>query len=289
MNEFLAKLEGWLEQPLVGPALRIGAIILLVSVLLSVVTRIGRAIDRALSARLGDEAVAKRETVTSVVRWVVKLSIIVTGVFSVLGELGLDLAPLLAGAGIAGIAIAFGAQNLLKDFLGGAFVLAEQQYAVGDWVRMAGVEGAVERVTLRMTTLRDLQGNLHVVPNGHGSVVTNETHTWARALLDVEVAYKENVDRVIQVLREVGDELFSDQAWAGKLLEPMEILGVHALGESGVQIRMVIKTAPMDKFRARRELRRRVKNRFDAEGIEIPFPHRTIYTGEDSKPQSHPA
>lgn len=282
MQALLVRLEFWMEQPLIGPILRIAMIVAFTAVLLFVITRVDRAIDRALMRRLGGDTVKQRETIASVVRWVVKLAVVTTGAFSILRELGLDIAPLLAGAGIAGVAIAFGAQNLLKDFLGGAFVVAEQQYAVGDWVRMAGVEGTVERVTLRMTSLRDMHGSLHIVPNGHGSVVTNETHTWARALLDVEVAYKEDVDRVIAVLREIGEDLATDEVWGPKLPEPLEILGVQSLGESGVTIRVYVKTEPADKFIARRELRRRVKNRFDAEGIEIPFPHRTVYTRSES-------
>lgn len=277
MSESLANLKHWLAQPLVGPLIRVGIIALVTVLFLLVMRAVERAIDRALTRRLGEEEVRKRETVTSVVRWTVKLVVITGGVFSILREVGLDLAPLLAGAGIVGIVVAFGAQNLMKDFLGGAFAIAEQQYAVGDWVRMAGVEGTVERVTLRMTALRDLHGNLHIVPNGHDGVVTNETHTWARAMLDVEVAYKENVDRVMAVLHDLGQEMGRDEVWGPRLLEPLEVLGVQALGESGISIRIYVKTSPMDKFITVRELRRRVKNRFDAEGIEIPFPHRSVY------------
>lgn len=280
MAVFLTKLQVLLEQPLVAPLIRIGVIVVVTTLLVFVTRRVDRVVDRVLVRRLGEEAVKRRGTITSVTRWVIKVAIITTGVFAVLREMGLDLAPLLAGAGIAGIIIAFGAQNLMKDFLAGVFVVAERQYTVGDWVRMAGVDGSVERVTLRMTALRDLSGNLHVVPNGHGGVVTNETHTWARALLDVEVAYKENIDRVIEVLKEVGHAMANDETWGPRVLEPMEILGVQSLGESGVKIRIFVATPPEEKFITLRELRRRVKNRFDEEGIEIPFPHRMVYTRE---------
>ncbi len=280
MPALLSKIQTWLAQPVVGPLIRVGLIVVGTGLLIFMIGRVDRVIDRVLIRRLGEEAVRRRGTITSVTRWLIKVGILTIGAFAILRELGLDLAPLLAGAGIAGIIIAFGAQNLMKDFLGGAFVVAERQYQVGDWVRMAGVEGSVERVTLRMTSLRDLSGSLHVVPNGHGGVVTNDTHTWARALLDVEVAYKEDVDRVIEVLRDIGARMRQDETWGPRLLEPMEIPGVQSLGESGVKIRIYVKTPPEHKFDAMRELRRRIKKRFDEEAIEIPFPHRMIYTRE---------
>ena len=277
MQAFLDDFQYWLDQPFVGPTIHIGLIVLVTVLLVVATNRLGHHVDDILARRLGEDSVNRRETISGVVRWVVRVGIFGIGLISILREIGLDPTPLLAGAGIAGIIIAFGAQNLMKDFLAGGFVLAEHQYGVGDFVRMAGVEGTVERVTLRMTALRDASGNLHIVPNGHGSVVTNETHTWSRALLDVEVAYKEDVDRVMQVLREIGDEMAADPVWGKTLQEPMEIPGVQAFRESGVAIRVHVKTPPSQKFTTLRELRRRVKNRFDAEGIEIPFPHRTVY------------
>jgi small conductance mechanosensitive channel len=243
------------------------------------------------------EGLKRRRTLTSIVKFSISILILLVAVITILVETGVDIKPLLAGAGIAGIAIGLGTQNLMRDILGGIFVLMEQQYNVGDIISVAGVSGKVEMVTLRMTQLRDVDGNVHFVPNGQATVVTNMTKEWARAKLDVEVAYKEDVDRVIAVLKEVGQELRADPKWQSFLLDPVEVPGVQLLGESGVQVRIFFKTQPDQKWNVTRELRRRIKNRFDAEGIEIPFPHRTVYFGtgetgavriESAEPESKP-
>jgi len=191
----------------------------------------------------------------------------------VLGELGVDLKPILAGAGILGLAVGFGAQTLVKDVITGFFILLENQIRVGDTVTAAGFTGAVEAVNLRTTVLRDIDGKTHIIPNSAITVVTNATRDWSRALLDVGVAYKEDTDRCTAVLREVGAALENDPAFSRMLLGAFEFPGVQELGSSAVVLRMVVKTRPQDGVVVLREVRRRVKKAFDEAGIEIPFPH----------------
>lgn len=197
-------------------------------------------------------------------------------------ELGIDIGPLLAGVGIVGIAIGFGAQSLVKDLVAGFFILSENQFGVGDVIEAAGHAGLVERITLRATTLRDLEGKVHIIPNGTIEVVTNMTKEWSRAMLDVGVAYKEDVDHVMEVLKEIGEGLEKDDEFGHLILEPLAILGVNSFGDSSVDIRVMFTTQPLQQWTVGREFRRRIKNTFDAKGIEIPFPHRTVYLGEGS-------
>jgi small conductance mechanosensitive channel len=198
----------------------------------------------------------------------------------IMRELGIDVGPLLAGVGIVGLAVGFGAQSLVKDFLSGMFVLIENQYNVGDVIKAAGVSGLVEKITLRATTLRDLEGKVHIIPNGTIDVVTNMTREYSRFVLDIGVAYKENVDEVMAVLKGIGDEMAADTEYSKLINAPLEILGVQDFGDSAVVIRVRFTTVPNHQWTVGREFRRRVKNTFDAKGIEIPFPHTTVYLGE---------
>ncbi len=270
------------EQQLVVAGIRVLLVIVIALVALRVTSWVANRIDQKVivSGELQpSEGVKRRRTLTNLVKYSINVLILLVAVITVLHETGVDITPILAGAGIMGIVIGLGTQNLMRDVLGGMFVLMEHQYDVDDVISVAGVSGKVEKVTLRMTRLRDVEGSVHFVPNGQASVVTNLTKEWTRATLDVEVAYKERVDRVIAVLKEVGEELGADPEWQPFLLEPVEVPGVQLLGESGVQVRIFFKTQPDQKWNVTRELRRRIKNRFDAEGIEIPFPHRTVYFG----------
>jgi small conductance mechanosensitive channel len=196
----------------------------------------------------------------------------------------LDIGPLLASVGVLGLAVSFGAQSLVKDVITGTFMLLESQFGVGDIVRISDVSGQVERITLRTTTLRDLHGVVHIVPNGEITRVSNLTKSWSKAVLDIGVAYRESVDRVIELLRGIVEEFHQDDEWSDRVLEPPEVLGVQELADSAVIIRVSIKTLPQEQFGVSRELRRRIKNRFDEEGVEIPFPHMTFYWGDGQMP-----
>jgi len=219
-------------------------------------------------------------TLGKVIRNVIRILVWGVALMMVMRELGIDVGPLLAGVGIVGLAVGFGAQSLVKDFLSGMFVLIENQYNVGDVIKAAGASGLVEKITLRSTTLRDLEGRVHIIPNGVIDVVTNMTKEYSRFVLDIGVAYKENVDEVMALLKEIGDEMAGDTEYSKVISAPLEILGVQDFGDSAVLIRVRFTTVPNQQWAVGREFRRRVKNTFDAKGIEIPFPHTTIYLGD---------
>jgi small conductance mechanosensitive channel len=222
------------------------------------------------------ERARRVRTLGALIENVVGTFAIATAMLMILRELHVDVMPLLTGAGIAGLAIGFGAQSLVKDVISGFFMILENQIRVGDVALINGVGGAVEAVRLRTITLRDVEGTVHVFPNGSISTLANRTKDYSFAVLDVSVAYKEDTDRVVDVLRRVGADLYESPDFAGSLLEPLEIFGVDGFAESAVTIKIRFKTLPLKQWQVARELRRRIKQRFDAEGIEIPFPHRTL-------------
>lgn len=199
--------------------------------------------------------------------------------FMILGELGLSLGPLLAGAGVVGIAFGFGAQSLIRDFLAGFFILFEDQFAVDDIVDLgegSGIaQGVVEQVALRSTRLRSVDGTVWHVPNGEILKVGNMSQNWSRALIDFEVAYATDLDAARGAIKEVADEVWREHS--GDVLEEPEVWGVEALGASSIAIRLVVKTRPSEQWQIMRLLRERVKERFDAVGIEIPFPQQTVW------------
>jgi small conductance mechanosensitive channel len=215
-------------------------------------------------------------TLTHIIRDVARIMILFVGMTMILSEGGIDLKPLLAAAGLGGLAIGFGAQNLVKDLISGFFILWEDSVRVGDVVEVAGVSGLVEEVELRTIKLRDLSGNLHVVPNGAIDKVKNMTKDYSYSLFDVRVAYRESVDEVMGILQEIAEDLRLDSRFAKDILEPLEM------------IKCRIKTEPLKQWRVGREMNRRIKNTFDAKGIEIPFPHQTIYWGEPKKETPQP-
>ncbi len=194
--------------------------------------------------------------------------------------MGVNIAPVLAGAGILGLAIGFGAQSLVKDIITGVFMLIENNIAIGDIVRVKDIGGQVESFSLRSVRLRDYSGNVHVIPNSSIEVVTNFTKEFSRAVFDIGVAYREDVDRVIRIIRQVGDEMAGDPEWADQILEPIEIAGLESFDESAVTIRGRFKTKPIKQWAVRREFNRRIKKAFDEHGIEIPFPYRTLTWAE---------
>ena len=192
-------------------------------------------------------------------------------------EIGIAVGPLMGGAAVFGLAVAFGAQNLIRDYFYGFVILFENQYKLNDVLKIGELSGQVEQISLRMTVLRDLEGNVHFIPNGKIDSVTNMTYGWSRAVIEIGVAYKEDVDHVMQVLLSLGTELREDPTFGQFILDAPEMLGVNELGDSCVAIRMLIKTKPLTQWRVKREMLRRTKRRFDELGIEIPFPHRTVY------------
>jgi len=226
--------------------------------------------NRTASGDTGVRSAARAKTIASVLRGLSTAAIYSIAVLTVLGEFNIDLAPLIAGAGIVGLAIGFGAQSLVKDFLAGIFILIEDQYGVGDIVDVGDAAGTVEALTLRATRLRDGNGTVWHVPNGQIVRVGNKSQQWARAVLDITVASGSDVAHASEVIKRVADEVWRDEVWSGEVLEEPEVWGVEDVGPGGVTIRVVVKTQPAAQFKLMRELRARVLRGFEAEGIELP-------------------
>jgi small conductance mechanosensitive channel len=200
----------------------------------------------------------------------------------------IDIGPILAGAGILGLAVSFGAQSLVKDVISGFFILFENQFGIGDVIEVAGHSGVVEKMTLRVVVLRDGEGVMHVVPNGEIKVVSNKTRGWSRAVVDVGVPYEENVDRALEVLRDEAAQFSTDKAWGTQLDGPVEVLGVESLSDSAVVLRTLLRTQPGSQWSVAREFRRRIKNRFDKETLDIPYPQRRVHVRVEGTPGPEP-
>jgi small conductance mechanosensitive channel len=222
-------------------------------------------------------------TLVGVFQNALSVTIIIGGTLVILDEMGAKVSVLLGGVAVFGLAVAFGAQNLMKDYFYGFVMLLENQYMIHDIVKIGELSGQVERITLRMTVLRDGNGVVHFIPNGNISCVSNETHGWSRATFEIGVAYKENVDHVMSVLAELTRQLRADPKLGPMILDDATDPGIESLGESAVVIKFHIKTRPHQHGAVKRELLRRIKNRFDELGIELPFPHRTIYHRHESE------
>ncbi|PVG81324.1 mechanosensitive ion channel protein MscS [Nocardioides gansuensis] len=235
--------------------------------------RLTRAFDSAGAARRVQRAQAMGSLLNSVITGLV-FAVVLT---MMLSELGANIGPIIASAGILGVALGFGAQSLVKDFLSGIFMIFEDQYGVGDVVDVGEASGTVEAVSLRVTRLRDVNGTVWYVRNGEILRVGNMSQNWARSVLDVSVSYDADLVKVRRVLQEVAHDLWEDEAFRGLVIEEPEVWGVESLGIDGVTVRVTLKTAPMEQWAVAREMRERIKARFDAEGIEIPFPQRVVW------------
>jgi small conductance mechanosensitive channel len=275
---------------MVGSVLRIGLVVvggyLAVRFLRAGLGRLGVVLIKAGEpAETVPGATRKRvATLMSLVQTLALVVIWAVVAIIALGQLGLDVTPILAGAGIAGLAVGFGAQNLVRDVISGFFVVLENQVRVGDVAVVNGTGGLVETITFRTIVLRDLAGVVHVFPHGTVTTLANMTKGWSAYVLDVGVAYKEDPDRVVQVMQRVAEDLRQDPRHGPMMLEPIEIFGVDDFGESEMAIKARLKTVPLQQWAIGREYRRRLKKAFDAEGIEIPLPHRALYVGEATRP-----
>jgi len=233
---------------------------------------------------------ARARTLLPLMRTTAAIVILLLTVLVVLSEIGVNIGPLLAGAGVFGLAIGFGSQKLVQDVITGLFILIEDTLAIGDVVRFdSDHAGTVEALSIRSVCLRDLAGNVHTLPFSEVKTILNMTKDWSYYALDVGVGYRENVDHVITVLKEIGDDLKADPEFGVHMLESIDVLGLDQFGDSAVIIKARIKTKPLQQWIVGREFNRRMKERFDAENIEIPFPHQTIYFGEDRDGNAPPA
>ncbi len=222
-------------------------------------------------------AIQRAESIGALLRSVISVVVWSIAILMIMGELGLDLGPLLAGAGIVGIAFGFGAQNMVRDFLSGIFMLVEDQYGVGDVINVGPATGTVESISLRTTRLRDVEGTVWYVPNGNIAHIGNKSQQWSRALLDIEVSYATDTDHAEAVILRVAEEMSKDPEWSAEILGAPEVWGVESLGADGVAIRLVVKTRPLSQWKVARQLRARIKAAFGKEGIEIPFPQRVVW------------
>lgn len=252
---------------------------------------VSSAIERYL-ARSADGEVqlsARAKTLLPLLRKALLIVVATIVSFIVLSEIGVNIGPLLAGAGVVGLAIGFGSQTLVKDVITGVFILAEDQFAVGDVVRVNDKAGLVEEITIRTIRLRDVGGNVHMIPFSSVGMVENMTKDFSRYVFDVGIAYREDVDEVIEVLRDLGAEMQEDDHYGALINQPIEIMGLDKFGDSAVIVRARLTTKPIKQWEVGREFNRRMKRRFDELGIEIPFPHQTIYFGEDKSGGAPPA
>ena len=227
------------------------------------------------------ERVKRTETLTSSINSLATAVLFSIALVIILGQVGIAIGPILAAAGVLGLAVGFGAQSLVRDLINGFFILLDDEIRVGDVVQIAGTGGLVEKVSLRLVILRDLAGNVHYVRNGSIDVVTNMTKDYSRYVFDIAVAYREDVDEVISVIRAVDEDLRGDPSFGESILEPIEILGLDEFADSAIVIKARTKTKPIKQWEIGREFNRRLKRAFDQRGIEIPFPHVTLYMGQD--------
>jgi small conductance mechanosensitive channel len=279
-EKFVVPAENWLKDP--GKWIAMLGVVGLALVLLATAA-IPKIIEKSVQRSRGDqteEEVRKRtETLSGVLVASLQAVILAVVAFMMLDKLGLNIAPVIAGVGVVGIAIGFGAQSLVKDYIGGLFILLENQYRKGDVVKIADASGLVEDINLRRTLLRDMDGVVHSVPNGEIRVASNLTKGWSRVNLNIGVGYGTDLEKAIAVINRVGKELAEDPAWSALILKPPQVLRVDNLGDSAIDIKILGDTKPMQQWAVTGELRLRLKKAFDEENIEIPWPHMKVYFG----------
>lgn len=264
--------------------LRVTVILLVAWLLLSVSRKLIRVFRDYMQTRIESSEDGRRiETLARVFRYISTVIILLVAGMLTLSELGISIAPILGAAGVVGIAVGFGAQSLIKDYFNGFFMLLENQIRQGDAVEICGKTGVVEDITLRHVALRDIEGNVHYIPNGEITIVTNKSRGYAYALINLGVAYREDLDEVYRVMRETGAALRADAEIGPKILEDLQIQGVQDWGDSAVVIRCRFKTVAMEQWDVRRAFLGLLKKSFDAHGIEIPYPHLTLYAGQDKQ------
>jgi len=285
--QVLEKLQTWLIEEL--PGLLVLVIIMLIT--LRVIRFLLNRLKKGLVKRaekdedLDEIEVEKRiKTLMGILHSLIRIVLWTVFIMIVLKKFNIDIGPILASAGIIGLAIGFGAQELVRDFISGFFMLLENQVRTGDVAVIDGTSGMVEEIALRTITLRDFSGVVHIFQNGKISSLSNMTKEWSAMLFDIGVAYKEDTDVVMDIMKRVGEELMEDPEYSDHILEPIEVFGLDSFGDSALVIKARLKTKPIQQWKVGREYRRRLKKVFDERNIEIPFPHTTVYWGEEIKP-----
>ncbi len=278
---FLEKYLNWTAETtmlFLRSGIRIAIILLITVLLFRAIKALSRRLAGVVERRdLDIEDEKRAETLSLVIRHTLDVLLVAVATITILGELGVQIGPVLAAAGIAGVAVGLGAQSLIKDIINGFFILANDQIRVGDTVQIAGKSGEVEKVSLKLTVLRDVSGNVHFVPNSAIDIVTNMTKDFSRYLLEIGITYSQDIDRAVEVMKEVDESLRKDPEFDSLIISPLEILGLDRFADSSVIIRARITTLPGKQWKVGREFNRLLKIKFDAEGIEFPFPTRTVY------------
>lgn len=270
--------------------IRLSLIIIITGIVFKLTKRILKQIEKYLlrkSVKDGEPPSESQKRIDTIVRLLNQAFLIIIFIIAlmiILGEIGIEIGPLIAGAGIVGLAVGFGAQNLVRDIISGFFIILENQIRVGDVGVINGTSGLVEKIKFRTIVLRDLSGTVHVFPNGTITTLSNLTKEWSAYVFEIGVAYKENTDDVIKVMEKVGEELLDSTEYNSLMIEKPEIFGVDKLDDSAVVIKGRIKTKPISQWKVGREYLRRIKLAFDENNIEIPFPHRTVYYGDNNNP-----
>jgi moderate conductance mechanosensitive channel len=245
-----------------------------------------RIVNHMTGQRGGEDIELEKRAATlgGIIRKTIGVIVWIVAIIMALKEAGFDVGPILAGAGVVGLAVGFGAQNLVHDVIAGMFMLLENQIRVNDVAVINGTGGLVEAINLRTTVLRGQDGTVHVFRNGTINTLSNMTHGYSYYVFDIGVAYKEDTDHVVEVVQGIADELMKEERYKHLILEPLEVLGVDQFADSAVIVKARFKTAPIKQWVVGREMNRRIKKKFEELGIEIPFPHTSIYFGEASKP-----
>lgn len=253
--------------------------IILNKVLIKAMTRIVRLAVVPTEEMAPGEEEKREDTLIRVFAWIIRIVISLVAGFMIISEFGVNLGPLLASAGIVGVAISFGSQSLVKDFMTGFFLILENQYRIGDEVDFGGIRGIVEDITLRVTTLRDLDGTVHTIPHGEIKKVSNFSKSFAKVNLNLGVAYNSDINKVIEIVNRVGEEMAQDPTWSEKIIKAPYFVRVQDLGDSSIVIKIAGETQPKMQYDVTGEVRKRVKEAFDKEGIEIPFPQVVVHKG----------
>ena len=267
-------LDNWIDIAII-----IGALVVLVVIVSISRRRLRRFFEKKIPE---DKMLMRKRTLTfnSVISNLIIVIAFIAAALIIAEQLGISVTPLLAGAGVAGIVIGFGAQSLIRDLVNGVFILLEQWYQVDDVVSVGDVTGSVERFNLRTTVIRDIEGTVHYIPNGEITVLGNRTHLWSRAVVEVGVHYDEDTGRIVEVLEEIFDEIMADKKYKKMILERPSILGddgISELGDSAIIFKLICKVKPGEQWNIARQLRKRIKDKFDEVGIEIPYPCTNIY------------
>ena len=286
-TKLLSSATDWAIKELPGIIIMVIALLIILRVARFSISRLKKTLIRkAEKNETVDNAEAEKriDTLTSIMLGAVRIVLYTVFIIMLLGKFGIDIGPLLASAGILGLAVGFGAQELVRDYISGFFMLLEDQVRAGDVAIINGTGGLVETIGLRTISLRDFSGTVHIFQNGKISSLSNMTKDWSAMLFDIGVAYKENVDQVMEIMKQVGDELRNDETFGPHIIEPIEVFGLDSFGDSALVIKARLKTKPIQQWTIGREYRRRLKIAFDAQNIEIPFPHTTVYWGEEINP-----